>query len=143
LCHLEIPRTIRRVRDALIRHESDEVRTRGDAVLLNNGVSPRIGVQAIAKRDLKAGHRIHRGIGSFDLRGVAVRMTRHPDHLPIGLISDAVVARPVERGQPLDFSDVELSESLARAAWERIRRSSCRLPWRPAHSADTTFLRLS
>jgi predicted homoserine dehydrogenase-like protein len=65
--------------------------------------------------------RIRRGIGSFDLRGEAVRIVDHPDHVPIGLVSDAVIARPIQPGQRLSFSDVDLPDTLALKAWLEIR----------------------
>ena len=109
LCHLEIPKTIKRV-------------LRGGGVLLDNSASPTVSVAAIAKRQLSPGERIHRGIGSFQLRGEAVRMTDHPSHVPIGLLSDALVARPVAPGQRLSMDDVELPDSVALRAWTQIRK---------------------
>jgi predicted homoserine dehydrogenase-like protein len=108
LCHLEMIKTIRRVRD------------REGAALLNNSKSPTISIAAIAKRDLKPGEKIHKGIGSFDLRGEAVRMEKNADHMPIGLVADAVVKRRIEAEQRLTFDDVEIPESLALTAWRAI-----------------------
>jgi len=107
LCHLEMIKTIRRVRE-------------GKPALLNNSKSPTIGVAAIAKRDLKPGEKIRKGIGSFDLRGEAVRMESDRDHIPIGLIADAVIKRRVAVDQRLTFDDVEIPESLAVTAWRAI-----------------------
>jgi predicted homoserine dehydrogenase-like protein len=107
LCHLEIARTIRRVRE-------------GQSALLNNSKAPTISVAAIAKRALNRGERIHKGIGSFDLRGEAVHMDAHPDHLPIGLVTDAVVKRRVDAGQCMTFDDIEIPESLALQAWRAV-----------------------
>lgn len=104
LCHLEIVKTIRRVRD-------------GGGALLNNSMRPTIGVASIAKRELKPGERIRKGIGSFDLRGEAVRIDAHPDHLPIGLANELVIKRRVEAEQRLTLDDVELPDSLALRAW--------------------------
>jgi predicted homoserine dehydrogenase-like protein len=107
-CHLEVPKTIRRV-------------LRGGGVLLNNTESPRISVAAVAKRPLARGQIIRRGIGSFDVRGIAIRITEEPDHLPIGLLADAVIVRSLEPGQLIRFRDVEIPDSLAKQAWANIK----------------------
>ncbi|HDL48483.1 MAG TPA: NAD(P)-dependent oxidoreductase [Actinobacteria bacterium] len=102
--HLEILKTVKRV-------------LRGGGVLLDNGQTPEISVAAVAKRDLAAGQRIAQGIGSFDVRGVCVRIVDNDGHVPIGLLKDAVVTRPVARGEVLTFGDVRLPASLAMRAW--------------------------
>ena len=107
LCHLEIAKTIRRLCE-------------GQPALLNNSKAPTISVAAIAKHMLNPGDRIHKGIGSFDLRGEAVHMDAHPEHLPIGLVTDAVVTRRVDAGQCMTFDDAEIPESLALQAWRAI-----------------------
>ncbi len=107
--HLEILKTIRRV-------------TEGGGVLLDNSARPELSLAAVAKRDLHPGDRLDRGIGSFDLRGRAVRIVDHPEHVPIGLIRDAVVERPVPRGAVLQTADVSLPESLAVDLWRDIAR---------------------
>ncbi|WP_372638286.1 NAD(P)-dependent oxidoreductase [Cohnella sp.] len=117
LCHLEILKTIRRVFS-------------GGGVLLNNGTHPRISAAAVAKRDLYPGHAIRRGIGSFDVRGIAVEIAAHSEHVPIGLLSDAVVVRPVREGQMLTFADVELPNSLALRAWLEIKEEALYAPSR-------------
>lgn len=111
LCHLEILKTIRRVLS-------------GGGVLLNNGVNPRISAAAVAKHDLQPGQEIKRGIGSFDVRGIAVEISRHSEHVPIGLLSDAVITRPVKEGQILTFDDVKLPPSLALRAWLEVRENA-------------------
>lgn len=108
LCHLEVPKTMRRI-------------ARGEPALLDNSYAPRYSVAAVAKMDLQPGARIPRGLGSFTARGSAVAIADRPDHLPIGLLFDAVIRRPVEAGQTLTFDDVELPESLAVHAWRAIR----------------------
>ena len=107
LCHLEIQKTIRRV-------------LRREGVLLNNTHQPRISVAAIAKRTLKPGTYLERGIGSFDVRGEAVRIQDVPDHVPVGLLARAVVVRPIKPGQMISFGDVELPETRALHAWRAI-----------------------
>ena len=74
-----------------------------------------------AKRRLEPGTRIARGIGSFDLRGICVRIADRPDHLPIGLCRDLVIRRRVERGEVLRFEDVEVPPSRALELWGEIR----------------------
>ena len=106
--HLELFKTLERV----VRH---------GRVLLHNTAVPRLSVAAVAKRALAAGTRIERGCGSFDLRGVCVRIDDRPDHLPIGLAERMVVRRKVEPGQVLTFADVELPPSRALDAWHAVR----------------------
>lgn len=109
LCHLEIPKTLERVLD-------------GKGVLLNNGTNPSISVAAISKRRLKPGEVITRGIGSSEVRGVAVRIADSPYHMPIGLLADAVVVRNVEPEQQIAFDDVEIPDGLALRAWLEVAR---------------------
>ncbi len=80
-------------------------------MLLNNSTAPTLGVAAIAKRELGIGERIGRGIGGFDVRGEAVRLADSPDHVPIGLLSNAVLKRRLEPGQLVTFDDLELQPS--------------------------------
>lgn len=108
LCHLEVPKTMRRVLN-------------NGPKLLDNSAAPRFSVAAVAKRPLSPGGRIPRGMGSFDVRGEAVRISDEPDHLPIGLLFNAVIRHPVEPGQLLTFDDVDLPDSLAVDAWRTIR----------------------
>lgn len=110
LCHLEIAKTIRRV-------------INGGGVLLNNTENPEISVAAIAKRPLNSGYIIRRGIGSFDVRGIAVKIADNQGHVPIGLLADAVVTRHIEPGQYISFGDIELPESLALRAWQEMEQS--------------------
>ncbi|MDQ0206914.1 NAD(P)-dependent oxidoreductase [Alkalicoccobacillus murimartini] len=104
LCHLEILKTIRRVH-------------RGESVLLNNGATPRVGVAAVSKRNLNPEEVIPKGIGSFQVRGEVVCLDQEPDHIPIGLLRNAVLKRQVEEGKILTMDDVELEESAATRAW--------------------------
>ena len=104
LCHLEMLHTIRRVRG-------------GGRALLTNSRRPTISVGTIAKRDLKPGERIAKGIGSFDVRGEAVRIAHNPNHVPIGLVCDAAIRRRVAADQPLHMDDIDLPDNLATRAW--------------------------
>lgn len=109
LCHLEVLKTIREV-----------LSFGADGILMNNTTTPAVGVAAIAKRDLPAGHLIERGIGSFDIRGEAVQITEEPDHVPVGLLTGARVTRRISRGQRLSAHDVEIPDSLARDLWQKL-----------------------
>lgn len=108
LCFLEMAKTLRRAFDE--RRE-----------LLHNSAAPRVSVLAIAKKDLRAGAAIAKGIGSFDLRGEAALIAENPDHVPIGLLEDAILRQPVEAGQVLTWKDVDVPDSLALRAWQSIR----------------------
>ncbi len=105
LCHLEIPKTIR---EALV----------GTAVLLDNSAKPTTSVAAISKTELRAGTRIDHALGSFEVRGEAILIKSMPDHLPIGLMRNAVLKHTVEAGQMLTLDDVEIPETLAYKAWQ-------------------------
>ena len=105
LCHLELLKTVDRV-------------LRGDGPLLTNGTWPTTSLAAVAKRPLAAGEVLPFGIGSFDVRGTAVRIADEPDHVPIGLLRGARVRESVEPGTILDFSTVEVPDSLACTAWK-------------------------
>lgn len=100
LCQYEIVKTVRRVLN-------------GGGVLLNNSSHPTISVVGIAKTDLPVGTSIRRAIGGFQVRGEAARIQDVPKHVPIGMIQDAVITRPVQAGQMLTFDDVELPDTLA------------------------------
>lgn len=100
LIHAEVLRTLRDV-------------VQGAAPLLQNGRNPRISVAAIAKRHLPLGQRIDRALGGFEFRGEAVRFAEHPQHVPICLMKDAVLKRPVDPGQMLSWEDIDIAESRA------------------------------
>lgn len=107
LVHLEIAKTIRRVLN-------------GQGVLLNNTAYPTISVAALAKKALVPGDKITRGVGSFEVRGVAIKIADNPGHVPIGLLTDAVITKPVESGRLITFEDVEIPDSLALKAWQHV-----------------------
>lgn len=92
-------------------------------MLLDNSVNPRVSVAAIAKKNLPAGSRIPRGIGSFLVRGEAVFLADRPDHVPIGLLEDVEVKSSVPAGKVLTWGDVDLPDSLALKAWRGIMNS--------------------
>jgi predicted homoserine dehydrogenase-like protein len=109
--HLEILKTIARVMAS------------GD-VLLDNSMAPRVSLGSIAKRDLAPGEPIPYGIGSFDVRGHSLEIASNVGHMPIGLLKDAVVERPIERGQLLTFDNVSVSDSLAVRAWKDSQKKA-------------------
>ncbi len=105
LCHLEIAKTIKKVMT-------------GDASYsFNNGPNPTVQVVAVAKKNLNAGEYIERGIGGFDVRGEAVKIHEHPDCVPIGLLSQAELVKPVRKGKIVTFGDVRLPNSRALEMW--------------------------
>lgn len=114
LCHLELPRTLRRI-------------IAGGGVLLNNSAQPKINVVAVAKKDLPAGTLIETAIGSVELRGETVRISELPDAPPIGLLSGSRLRHSVAAGQTLMTSDVDIPNSLAKKAWDSIRQQSLEL----------------
>jgi len=107
LCHLEIIKTIKRVLD-------------GGGVLLDNSPSPRFSVASIAKRDIKAGEKIKKGIGSFAVRGSSVEIANHPTHVPIGLMSNVTIKRDIKEGETINFDDIDIPDSLALNIWREI-----------------------
>ena len=104
LCFFEIPGTIKK----LLNHRE---------ILLDNGRNPTTSVAAVAKRPLKKGTFIQKGIGSFDIRGEAVRIADQPEHVPIGLLKNIRIKENIEDGQIIRFSDIDLPDSLAKVAW--------------------------
>jgi len=107
LCHLEIMKTVKRVLS-------------GGTVLLDNSKNPKISVATIAKKDIKKGTVIKKGIGSFEVRGECIRIVENKQHLPIGLCSNVTIKRDIKAGEVLTLDDVELKESLALTAWNSI-----------------------
>ncbi len=111
LVHLEAFKTLERVAS-------------GQGALLHNTDRPHLSVAAVAKRRLLPGERIERGCGSFELRGICVRISDRPDHLPIGLANDLHIRRTVEPGQVLNMADVDLEPTIALEHWQRIAAHS-------------------
>jgi predicted homoserine dehydrogenase-like protein len=110
LCHLEVAKTIRRVLN-------------GGGILLNNTITPQVTVVAIAKKDLQAGDEIQRGIGSFEVRGIATKFSSHPNAVPIGLLENVTMVKRVEAGAILTFDDIDIPDSLALKACLKIKES--------------------
>ena len=77
-------------------------------------------VQAIAKRDLSRGTLISQAVGGFTVRGEAVSFAEAPHAVPIGILDQARVIRPVEKEQILTWDDVEIPGSLALTAARSI-----------------------
>ncbi|MCL5130324.1 MULTISPECIES: dTDP-4-dehydrorhamnose reductase [unclassified Algibacter] len=111
LCHFEIIKTIKRVLN-------------GGGVLLNNSKKPKLSVAAVAKRDLKVGEKIKKGIGSFDVRGTAVEIANNLNHVPIGLLANATIKKEVKEGEKVRFEDIDIPESLALIVWKKILERS-------------------
>lgn len=96
LVHLEVPLTIARVM------------LFGDAAITPDG-SPKVGVAATAKRDLKAGQTID-CIGGFDTYGQAENypiMIANED-LPMGMAEGCRLVRDVSKDRPITFKDVQV-----------------------------------
>ena len=108
LCHFEVAKTVRRALE-------------GRSPLLNNGTAPGVQVVGVAKKLLKQGKVLRHPIGSFEVRGVAVRIADHPDHVPIGLLDGARLTRHVAADQMITLDDVELPESRALELWRGLR----------------------
>ena len=105
LCHLEMAKTVRQI-----------VNER--KVLLNNSSKPTVQVYGIAKKDLSIGDTIQQATGSFEVRGEAMLIKTNVDKIPIGLIADATIVKPVSEGSVISFDDVEIPGSLALTAWK-------------------------
>jgi predicted homoserine dehydrogenase-like protein len=91
--------------------------------LLNNTRLPRISVGAVTKKALNKDTLVERGLGSFSMRGMALQIIEHPNHVPICLIQHARLKTSVEAGQLLTFGEVEVPESDALSLYLNIRRS--------------------
>ncbi|MFA7506184.1 MAG: SAF domain-containing protein [Burkholderiaceae bacterium] len=109
LCALEIIKTVNRV-------------FAGGGILLDNSAAPELGVVAIAKRPIAAGQRIEQPIGGFELRGESARLDEADDAVPIGILEGAILRHAVEPGQVLQWSDVDIPDSLAHDIARRLHR---------------------
>ena len=113
LCHLEAPRTIRRI-------------LRGGPPLLDNSAHPTLGVCAVAKRKLEPGERVVRGHGGNKVRGEAFTLAEIPDAAPLGLMAGARIRRRVAPGDVLMLDDVDLPDSFATRIWFEMREKTKR-----------------
>lgn len=111
LCHIEIAKTIIKVLNGNADYS------------FNNGDSPTIQVAAVAKKNLEPGKIIKRGLGSFDVRGEAVKINNEPDAVPITLIHQAEFIKPVAEGQLVTFDDVRLPKTRALEFWQETLSS--------------------
>jgi len=107
LVHLEVRNTIRNVLN-------------GEGILLNNSAQPTITVAAVAKHDMAPGDAIIKGAGGFDVRGHAVQLRDHQNAVPICLLQNTPLIRPVERGQIITFDDVDLAATKALDCYQAI-----------------------
>jgi predicted homoserine dehydrogenase-like protein len=104
LCFFEIPGTIKR-----LYYQKE--------ILIDNSNHPSTSVATIAKRQLRKGDFIKKGTGSFDTRGIAIRIADEPNHVPIGLFQNVRIKENIEEGQIIKFSDIDIPSSLAAKAW--------------------------
>ncbi|MGV6859268.1 MAG: NAD(P)-dependent oxidoreductase [bacterium] len=100
LCAIEIAKTVRRT-------------LAGGPVLLDNSKNPTISIASIAKETLTPGTAISRGIGGFQVRGEAMKVSENRNHVPIGLLYNATVTKTIEPGQVITYDDIEIPDSLA------------------------------
>lgn len=107
LPHLELYKTIIRV-------------VNGGSVLLNNGSKPNISVASLAKKDLKAGAKIIKAIGSFDIRGEAIGIDENQKHIPIGLLNNATLKRNINKNEIIQFDDIDIDHSISIDMWHKI-----------------------
>jgi predicted homoserine dehydrogenase-like protein len=112
LCSLEVMKTVRRMINT-------------GQVLLNNSEQAYIGVAARAKRKLVPGECFSAEDMAFMSRGTAVVKTEYQNHVPLGILRGAVVRRPLEPEQVVEFDDVDLAETTA-----------CRMALEPTHSSS-------
>ena len=96
----------------------------GDGILLDNGSRPTLSVAAKVKKKLQKGDKIDCGLGSFQVRGITIKMQDHAHHVPIGLLYDAVLKKDADADRLLTFDDVEIPESLALRAWNKIQKNA-------------------
>lgn len=86
--------------------------------LLNNSAHPTISLGAIAKKDIPAGTHIPHAIGSFEFRGIAIRIDDHPQHVPMGLLQNVTLTKNILKGELIMFDHIDIQPSLALNAWE-------------------------
>ena len=98
LCHFEVPTSVAR------------------AVLFQDAVltplaGPRVGVVAVAKKDLAPGDVIDE-LGGYEVYGVAenIQAIRDERLLPIGLAVGCTVTRPIAKDAALTFADISIPQ---------------------------------
>ena len=111
LCHLEIAKTIIKVLNGENNYS------------FNNGPHPTIQVAAIAKRKIEPGETIERGLGSFTVRGEAVKIADKPNSVPLTLIHQVEFVKPVKENQLITFNDVNLPKTRALELWLKTLKS--------------------
>ncbi|HFU75252.1 MAG TPA: NAD(P)-dependent oxidoreductase [Arcobacter sp.] len=107
--HIELYKTIVRV-------------SNGGQVLLNNSSNPKISVCSIAKCDLEVGTYIDKAIGSFIVRGEAVKIEDCPRHIPIGLLNKARIKKAIKKDSVITFDDIEIDDNIALQIWFKIMK---------------------
>ncbi|MEO1453908.1 MAG: NAD(P)-dependent oxidoreductase [Pseudomonadota bacterium] len=105
LGHFEIPITMIRMAE-------------GRGPLMKHSRNPKLSVGTIAKRALAKGTKVHQAAGSFDFRGEAMTLASASDVVPIGLMEHCVLREALEPGQPVTWSDVDLSKEASVALWK-------------------------
>ncbi|MBU0569486.1 NAD(P)-dependent oxidoreductase [Patescibacteria group bacterium] len=111
LCHLEIAKTIKNVLMGNMEYD------------FNNGSNPTVQVATVTKRKIMSGEYIERGLGSFDVRGEAVKICELPNAVPLTLIHKAGFVKTVEEGQVITFDNVELPQTRALKMWQETLRN--------------------
>lgn len=53
----------------------------------------------------------------MDVRGEAIKLEDHSNHVPIGLMDNVVFTNNIEPGQVFTFDDVDVPDSKALTAW--------------------------
>jgi predicted homoserine dehydrogenase-like protein len=116
LCHLEVFKSIRRL---LVSGQST----------MDNTMEPIADTIAVAKKDLEAGSVLD-GMGGYCYYGlIENRNTVVSESLvPIGLVKDAVLTRPIRRDAPLRLDDLQLPENTVTQLWRETHQ--------PVPSAD-------
>lgn len=105
LCHLDVAKTIRSL---LTTH----------VPLLQNKTNT-YSVAAISKKFIKKNTVLDQGIGNYFVRGKAVKTKTYINHVPIGLLNDAIFTKDIPPHTMITFNDVFLPFTLALEIWRR------------------------
>jgi predicted homoserine dehydrogenase-like protein len=103
-----------------VRKAISDVLERPGYFTFSNSSQPTVQVVAVPKRNIAAGDRVERAMGSFDFRGEAVRIADVPEGVPIALLANARFARGVQAGDTVTFADVELPSSRALELYQKM-----------------------